>query len=167
MTDMTHQIVMDRHRFITTVREGGLDEKAATAIANAVDTGLRDAVATKADLKDLEAVTRSEFAEMRSEFAAIRAETKSEFAAVRAETKSGFAAVTAEFSAIRAEIALSREASRADVASAQVSTVKWITALVLPLYAVMASLVWQLRAPAAPLALKATVSQPAAVAPAK
>jgi ribosomal protein L29 len=155
MPDMTHQIVMDRHRFITTVREGGLDEKAATAIANAVDTGLRDAVATKADLKDLEAVTRTEFAEM-------RAETKSEFAAIRAETKSGFAAVTAEFSAIRAEIALSREASRADVASAQVSTVKWITALILPLYAVMAGLVWQLRAPSAPAAVKASMSLPAA-----
>jgi hypothetical protein len=54
MAIMTATLTLDRHRYITTLRNAGMDEKLATAHAQGLANALQETVATKADLTALQ-----------------------------------------------------------------------------------------------------------------
>ena len=54
MPAMTSTMTIDRHRYITTLRNAGIDEKLATAHAQGLADALQETVATKADLNALQ-----------------------------------------------------------------------------------------------------------------
>jgi hypothetical protein len=139
---------------------------------------LHDAVATKADLNVLQAENKAEFLAVRAEITAVRSEMKSEFTAVRSEAKPEFADVRSEFAAMRTDMALlrgdmnkqfgdSHAVLLKQIGDNQTSNLKWFTALIIPLYVALAAFAWQLRAPPAPSAPRAAISQPAVPAPVK
>ena len=70
--------------------KAGFSQEHAEAAADALAEVIAEQVATKQDLKDLDAGLRTEMAELRAELAALRTEMRSEFAAVRAEMAAGF-----------------------------------------------------------------------------
>jgi len=83
--------------------KAGFSQEHAEAAADALAEIIVEQVATKQDLKDVDAGLRAEIAalraEMQSEFAAVRSEMRTEFAAVRSEMRTEFAAVRAEIAA--------------------------------------------------------------------
>jgi hypothetical protein len=183
------QLIFDRTRYTDTLRKAGIVEDTARAHSDALNDALHEAVATKADLNVLQAENKAEFlavrseitsvrTEMKSEFAAVRSEMKAEFAAVRSEAKSEFADVRSEFAAMRTDMALLRADMNKQfgdshavlikqIGDNQTSNLKWFTALIIPLYVALAAFAWQLRAPPAPSAPRAAISQPAVPAPVK
>jgi hypothetical protein len=99
----------------------------AEGLADALDTALRDGVATSQDVERARVATQQDIARLRAEveaglhkaggdvareIAAVRADMSKEFAAVRADTSREFAAVRAdmskEFAAVRSDTALLR-----------------------------------------------------------
>ena len=62
MTVMTSTMTIDRHRYITTLRAAGMDEKLANAHAQGLADALQETVATKADLNTLQTHIDTRFA---------------------------------------------------------------------------------------------------------
>jgi hypothetical protein len=70
---MTSTMTIDRHRYITTLRSAGMDEKLATAHAQGLADALQETVATKADLNALQLHLDTKFAAIDAKFAATEA----------------------------------------------------------------------------------------------
>ena len=71
MTVMTSTMTIDRHRYITTLRAAGMDEKLANAHAQGLADALQETVATKADLNTLQTHIDTRFAGIDAKFATI------------------------------------------------------------------------------------------------
>jgi hypothetical protein len=82
--------------------KAGFSQEHAEAAADALAEVISEQVATKQDLKDLDAGLRAEIAELRNEM-------RTEFAAVRSEAGSLRAEMRGEFAALRAEIAAAEQ----------------------------------------------------------
>ena len=96
-------ITFDKLAYIDTLKAAGVDEKQARAQAGALDTALRDTVATKADIAEVKA----EIAEVRAEITEVRAEiteVRAEIEKVEVRLKSEIAMVRADFKSFRTEL---------------------------------------------------------------
>jgi chromosome segregation ATPase len=61
---MNQHIIFDRTRYTDKLRDNGVDEKTARAHSDALDGALRDAVATKTDLQEVEQSLRNDIGEV-------------------------------------------------------------------------------------------------------
>jgi hypothetical protein len=111
---MSDQVLFDRLTYIDKLQGAGIPADQARAHADALDSALRDSVATKTDVAELGTALKSDIAELRTatkaDFAAVRADLKTEITAVRADLKTEITAVRAdlktEIAAVRADMAL-------------------------------------------------------------
>ena len=85
--------VFDKLAYVDALRAGGVPEDVARAHANALDSALREGVATNESLKAEIGGLR---AELRYEIAALRSEMRSEIATLRAELRSEIAEAKAQ-----------------------------------------------------------------------
>jgi|OM-RGC.v1.028190044 hypothetical protein len=81
--------VFDKLAYVDALRAGGVPEDVARAHANALDSALREGVATNESLRSeiggLRDEMHSEIATLRSEIAALRSEMRSEIAEAKAQ----------------------------------------------------------------------------------
>ena len=89
--------LFDTHEAISELHGVGVETAVAEALVRTIHRGLGDNVATKADLAELRAETRTEIAAVRTEVAELRAETRTEIAAVRTEIAELNANIATEF----------------------------------------------------------------------
>jgi hypothetical protein len=139
----------DKLAYVDALRAGGVPEDQARVHANALDSALRDTVATKEDLRGeasaLRADFKAEFADVRAELKGDIADVRGEIAALRAELKAGIAALRAELKGdiadVRGEIVALRGEMKAMIAEARADMMKWMIALLLGQTALIAALV--------------------------
>ncbi|MDT3723151.1 hypothetical protein [Pseudomonas oryzihabitans] len=72
-------------------------EDKATAVVDALEIEMQTQLATKADLAQLQAATKADFADIKSDFAKIQASTKAEFADIKADFAKLQATTKADF----------------------------------------------------------------------
>lgn len=106
-------IVFDKLAAVRRLEQAEFTRPQAEAMTDVFHDAVHGAVATKADLDEVQAENRGFAASTTAEFAAVRAEnrlfaanTTAEFAAVRAEMKTEFAAVRSEMREQRSELKL-------------------------------------------------------------
>ncbi len=87
-------MAFDTLSYARRLKQAGMPEAQAEAVAEATRDAIAADAATKADIERLEASTRAEFADIRHEIAALRTELKNEIAALRTELKSDVAALS-------------------------------------------------------------------------
>lgn len=85
-------ILFDKLAYVEALQGSGISKKEATAHASALDTAMREGVATSADLVDI----RGEIADVRAEVSDVRNELKAEIAEVKNEIKADIADVRHE-----------------------------------------------------------------------
>nr|VFK42973.1 MAG: hypothetical protein BECKTC1821E_GA0114239_102233 [Candidatus Kentron sp. TC]VFK42976.1 MAG: hypothetical protein BECKTC1821D_GA0114238_101442 [Candidatus Kentron sp. TC]VFK57267.1 MAG: hypothetical protein BECKTC1821F_GA0114240_101617 [Candidatus Kentron sp. TC] len=89
---MTTAITFDTHRFISTLRSAGVEEKQAEAFSNAfADAQHESELATKGDIRDLKGDIRdlkSEIRNVETKTDAFRAEIKAEVGAINSKIES-------------------------------------------------------------------------------
>ena len=93
---MTTHILFDKFAYVDRLRQAGVDEALARAHGDGLEQALREEVATKSDLKDVEVALRSDLKgveiALRSEIVAVRSEIKD----VKTELKAEIAALKSE-----------------------------------------------------------------------
>src|SRR5271155_2902637 len=87
---MSYPVTFDTYRAIKRLMSEGMPEKQANAVVETMrEAGEHDIsfLATKMDLKELEAATKADFKEVRTEIAELKAELKADVAEVGADMK--------------------------------------------------------------------------------
>jgi hypothetical protein len=132
MTAMASTLIMDRYRYINTLRAAGVDETLASAHAQGLSEALQDAVATKADLTTLQT-----------------------------HMDARFVAVDTKFDQLKSHLDLKLAQIDTKFAEAKADTRTLAIAVLIPLYALAIGGLWTtvqaLRQPTAPVAISPTV----------
>ena len=165
MPAMTSTMTIDRHRYITTLRNAGMDEKLATAHAQGLADALQETVATKADLYALQNHMDAKFAAVDAKFDAMDAKFDAKFDAMDAKFDAKSAATDAKFDAKLDSLKSHLDVKLAQIdtkfAEAKADTRTLAIAVLIPLYALAIGGLWTavqaLRQPTAPAAISAPV----------
>jgi Skp family chaperone for outer membrane proteins len=88
------------------LKQAGMPEAQAEAIAEATRDAITADAATKADIERLEAAIKAEFADVRHEIAALRTELKNDIAALRTELKNDIVALEARMNALGPQLTI-------------------------------------------------------------
>ena len=151
---MTSTMTIDRHRYITTLRNAGMDEKLATAHAQGLADALQETVATKADLYALQNHMDAKFAAVDAKFDAMDAK----FDAKSAATDAKF---DAKLDSLKSHLDVKLAQIDTKFAEAKADTRTLAIAVLIPLYALAIGGLWTavqaLRQPTAPAAISAPV----------
>ncbi len=83
---MNTHILFDKFAYVDRLRQAGVDEALARAHGDGLEQALREEVATKSDLKDVEVALRSEFVAVRSEIKDVEFALRSEIKDATAST---------------------------------------------------------------------------------
>ena len=87
-------ITFDKLAYVDTLKSSGINEEHARVHANALDSALRETVATKQDI----AAARTE---LKEDIAAVRTELKGDIAAVRTELKEDIAKLDVKITGVK------------------------------------------------------------------
>ena len=96
---MNQHIIFDRTRYTDKLRDNGVDEKTARAHSDALDGALRDAVATKSDLDEVERSVTANLDQVERSLTAAVAELRTEISELRNEFKTDISELRNEFKA--------------------------------------------------------------------
>jgi hypothetical protein len=95
MPAMTSTMTIDRHRYITTLRSAGMDEKLANAHAQGLADALQETVATKTDLNSLQTHIDTKLGIIDTRFAALDAKFDAKLGALESHLDVKFADLSA------------------------------------------------------------------------